>query len=368
MESRLLTVDDVHSVVMAVGLDRMMDELIAGIRDYCARYEELGCSSPARSGFDYREPAIGLLEWMPFMDGAGRVTIKIVGYHPANPVSYGLPTILSTLGSYDTTTGRLIAMADGAFLTAVRTGAASAAASAVLARADSRVLGLIGCGAQAVTQLHALSRVFTFEKLLLVDTNAAVQATYRARIESLGLEGLEIVDSEPAAIRAEADILCTQTSVDVGMGPVVADGETKPWLHVNAVGSDFRGKTELPETLVRRAFIAADFREQCIAEGECQQLGVETIETDLVGLLAAPERFAAQRDALTLFDSTGWALEDHVALGVLAKHAERLGAGSVVEFEAGAEADPWNPYAFVENEHLQGIARRMRGMVHGKIA
>ena len=79
---------------------------------------------PARSGFNYNVPQLGLIEWMPLYQVGSKVTIKIVGYHPKNPKIFGLPTILSSISQYDTITGHLLGLADGVLLTALRTGAA----------------------------------------------------------------------------------------------------------------------------------------------------------------------------------------------------------------------------------------------------
>ena len=95
---------------------------------------------------------------MPIYKKGAEVVIKVVGYHPKNPKNFNLPTILSSISSYDTKTGHLMGIADGVLLTALRTGAASAVASELLAKPESTTLGLIGCGAQSITQLHALSR------------------------------------------------------------------------------------------------------------------------------------------------------------------------------------------------------------------
>jgi ornithine cyclodeaminase/alanine dehydrogenase-like protein (mu-crystallin family) len=348
MQSVFLSVDDIRRVVHAVGRDRLMDDVIAEIRACCRTYRSSGSESPVRAGIEYLRPAVGLLEWMPFKDGAGRITIKIVGYHPENPARHGIPTILSTLACYDTRTGCMTAMADGTFLTAVRTGAASAVASTILADPASRTIGLIGCGAQAVTQLHALSRVFPIARVLLFDTDGSVQAGFPGRMRRMGLSEIDCAFADPRQVVEESDILCTQTSVAVGQGPVIEDIGMKPSLHINAVGSDFPGKIELPRSLVRRAFVCADFPEQARREGECQQLDPAAIGASLAELVERADEFALRRSQLTVFDSTGWALEDHAAFGVLLRHAEALGIGSPAERIATA-SDPWNPYAFLDD-------------------
>ena len=151
------------------------------LRDYDAEQTRI----PIRDGFHYTEPTVGLIEWMPLLQLGHMATIKIVGYHPNNPTDRNMPTILSTIGQFDARTGHLIGIVDGTFVTALRTGAASALASNVLASPQSKTLGLIGAGAQAVTQYHALSRSFEFDDVLIFDTDPGVSATFSDRVRGL---------------------------------------------------------------------------------------------------------------------------------------------------------------------------------------
>lgn len=347
MNSILLSFGDIREIVQFKGPDRFMDEVIAELTAAFAKVDRGAYTVPARSGFDYDLPQTGLLEWMPAMEKGDKVTLKVVGYHPLNPQRQQLPTILSVALSFDTRTGHLIGLTDGTFSTAVRTGAASAIASRVLASPDSRVLGLIGAGSQAVTQLHALSREFRLEEVLVYDIDAEANASFAGRVAPLELGDLQIRNAPLAEVVRDADIICTATSVGIGAGPVLDDIELKPWVHINAVGSDFHGKTELPLTLLKRALACPDFAAQALLEGECQQLHPETLGPDLVTLLREPGSFDEYRDKTTVFDSTGWAVEDHVITEILIKSAKALGIGTPVQIE-GVCDDPKNPYGFLQ--------------------
>jgi ornithine cyclodeaminase len=334
----------VREIVRRVGLDLLMDDMIARLQHAFETFSPRETVSPARAGFNYTTPTLGLIEWMPVMTG-GRVTIKVVGYHPSNPNTQGLPTILSTISQYDTRSGHWVSVADGNFLTALRTGAASAVASRALARTDSRVVGLIGAGAQAVTQLHALSRIFDIEGVSVYDQDVSVTQTFRDRVNFMGLEIMPVDAPGLPRLVEQADILVTCTSVDIGAGPVFADTGLKPWVHVNSIGADFPGKTEIPLSLLRRSLVVPDFPEQARKEGECQQLAETEIGPSLVEVVQHPERYATARERSTVFDSTGWALEDHIALEMLVTYAEELGLGTWVSVESTAD-DPRDPYAF----------------------
>jgi ornithine cyclodeaminase/alanine dehydrogenase-like protein (mu-crystallin family) len=335
-----------------------MDDSIDRLAAACTEFDHEGFTVPSRGGFSYAKPVTGLIEWMPVLQHGKSVTVKMVTYHPTNPQKQRLPTILSSVLVFDTETGHLTGIVDGTFLTALRTGAASAVASRVLAQPTSSTLGLIGCGAQAVTQLHALARVFPIRKVLLHDVDPAAVRSFTRRVRYLYLDNISFAEASVEDIVSESDIVCTCTSVEVGSGAVFPDLNSKPHLHVNAVGSDFPGKTELPRSLLKRSLVCPDFREQAVAEGECQQLLDSEIGPDLVELTSAAEDYAPYRDCPTVFDSTGWALEDHVVADMLLRHAAKLGVGSNVVLES-VSADPKDPYGFALDDLYVAASKRI---------
>ena len=355
METTLLSSRDVEEIVRRVGVDRFLDALVERLADAFATFDPDRTEIPARRGFDYHSPTPGLIEWMPLMSRSSEVVLKVVGYHPRSPAERSLPTVLSTLASYDTETGGLEALVDGTLLTAMRTGAASAVASGMLASPASRSLGLIGCGAQAVTQTHALGRCFDLDEILVHDADPDAEASFAARVSSVLPQGVAVRTAAPEEVAGSVDILCVATSVAVGDGPVFADCETRPWLHVNAVGSDFPGKFELPIELLERSFVCPDFPEQARHEGECQQLEPSSIGPDVIEVARGARDLEALRAGLTVFDSTGFALEDQVALDLALEYARELGVGSAVEIQ-GAGDDPRDPYGFL------GVEARLLGL------
>jgi L-lysine cyclodeaminase len=337
----LLSHEDVLLVLQSVGVDAFMDAMIARVRDALRSSADSGVEVVARGGFSFDGPCRGLVEWMPVLVPPAAVIVKMIGYHPDNRLHFDLPTIVGTTGLYDGRTGSLRALIDGTVMTAVRTGAASAVASQVLAIPDARSLGLIGCGGQAVTQLHALSRLYAFTRILAYDVDPTVAASLAARVERLGLT----VTAVPrATIEREADIICTQTSALPGAEPVLDAAHLKPWVHVNAVGSDSVGKVELPQELLEASLVCPDFLEQAVVEGECQRVAAERIGPDLSTLVKHPERYVEWRQRRTVFDSTGFALEDAVAMDLLLHAASRLALGREISLE-GAGRDSLNPYA-----------------------
>lgn len=359
MKTVLLTEAEMHAVLRSVGVDRFMDEMIEALERAFRELDER-TEIPVRTGFHYDRPSTGLIEWMPIKTPDGPVAIKVVGYHPDNPRKGGLPTVISTLSSYDTATGQLLAVIDGTLLTAMRTGAASAVASRWMARPSSACLGLIGCGAQAVTQLHALSRLFPLEQVLIHDSDPAVLGSFAGRVRGLLDQSIELRKAPAEAIMREADIVCTVTSVAPGRGPVVGMVETRPWLHINAVGSDFPGKTELPRELLEASFVCPDTPDQAFREGECQQLDPAMVTATIAEVVRGAFPAASLQARRTVFDSTGWAIEDQVAMELALDWAAELGIGTEVAIEC-LSGDPRDPYGFAAAR--QPAPRRERAEV-----
>ena len=151
-----------------------------------------------------------------------------------------------------------------------------------------------GHGAQAVTQLHAISRVFTLDRVLVYDTNPDAMHSFARRTAFLGL------DVRPASlvdVETQSDIVCTATSVAVGAGPVISGHAMKPHVHINAVGSDLPGKTELPLSLLRRSLVCPDYPAQARVEGSTQACALDEVPGPVLDL--------ALRSAALIGDGAG---------------------------------------------------------------
>jgi ornithine cyclodeaminase/alanine dehydrogenase-like protein (mu-crystallin family) len=351
MNTKILSAIDIYHIVQFVGVNRLMDVMIERLTEALESYNPQQTIIPVRSGFSYTEPQPGLIEWMPVMQHSDQIAIKVVGYHPRNPQSFHLPTIISTISVYDPLKGQLKALADATFITALRTGAASAVASKYLASSRSSVVGIIGAGAQAVTQLHALSRIFPIQKVFVYDILPGITQSFIKRTALMDLDIIPMESNDLDQLVASVDILCTCTSVEAGEGPVFQDTNVKPWLHINAVGADFPGKFEVPYSVLHRSAVCPDFRDQAIAEGECQQLdahhAAEEIGPELFELVQNSSQYTSLRETNTVFDSTGWALEDQIAINMMLDYAEILEVGTLLEIEQ-LQGDPQNPYELID--------------------
>ena len=174
-------------------------------------------------------------------------------------------------------------------------------------------------------------------------------------MEFLGL-GVEVVPV--AVLEAAADTICTVASVGAGAGPVLPGERLLPHAHVNAIGADLIGKCEVPLHVLKSAFVTTDHRGQALRDGESQHLVESDPGPDLMGLCADPSLAERHRDGPTVFDSTGFALEDHIAFGVLLEPANDAGIGDYVRMEHLPEA-ALAPYAFAWHG-----ARRPPSAVH----
>jgi ornithine cyclodeaminase/alanine dehydrogenase-like protein (mu-crystallin family) len=338
-----------------------MDAMISSLTDAFLRYDSRVTEVRKRDGFNYEraphaaispELAGGLLEWMPVLELGAASTIKMVAYNPKNPGRHGIPTIMATILQHDIKTGHLVAITDGVFLTALRTGAASAIATRILAHPDASVVGIIGCGAQAVTQLHALSRVMRIERVLAYDLDPEALASFAARVAFIGVE---VVPTNVASLEANVDVLVTATSVAVGEGPVFPGRSLRSHLHINAIGADVPGKTECPAAVVEAAaLVCPDFRAQAIVEGECQQLPEDRIGPSLPQLVKDRTHGKEVRSRLTIFDSTGFALEDKIAMELFLGYAEQLGLGTDLVIES-TPLDPLDPYSLEALEAVESL-------------
>ena len=339
MHTLFLHNDDLHKIVSTIGVNTVMRNCIKGLLDAYLYYDSTKIVMKKRDGFMYNKPHSGVLEWMPIMTDENIALIKIVGYNPQNPVVKKLPTILSQINLVDTTTGHTLALMDGRLMTAIRTGAASAVASKLMANPDSEILGIVGCGCQAVTQFHALSQEFNFKKIYLydIDVDSAVSLSkYLERFDVVN----EIVALEKLV--EESDIICTVTSAEANFTPVIKSLCTKQHTHINAVGSDLPKKIEIPRELLMKSYVCPDYLEQAIAEGECQQLRPHEIGLDIISLSKSTQNFDNLKQTITVYDSTGIPLQDLVIAQQFIDYAKQLKMNNVLE--KNIYSDQKNPY------------------------
>ena len=262
----------------------------------------------------------GVIELMPIADGQ-TYAFKYVNGHPRN-TRWGLPTVMAFGVLADVATGAPLLLSELTLTTALRTAAMSALAARALARPGARTMALIGNGAQSEFQALAFYHLLGITTLRLFDTDPAATAKLQANLQGTGLRTVACT-STAEAVRG-ADIVTTVTA-DKTNATILTPDLLAPGMHINAVGGDCPGKTELHADVLRGAEVFVEYAPQTRIEGDIQQLPPDFAVTELWEVLAGQRTGRASDAAVTVFDSVGFALEDFSALRFLRDAATELG-------------------------------------------
>ncbi len=273
----------------------------------------------------------GDLRTMPaYLQSAGIAGVKIVNVHPGNPAKE-LPTVIAVVVLNSIETGAPLAVISGTYLTDVRTGAAGGVAADRLARRDATVVGMVGAGRQAETQLRAISLVREIETVKVIDLSAAACTRFREAIADLGCD---IVIAESVRDVCDCDILVTTTPART---PIVADDWVREGTHVNAIGADAKGKEELDPGILKRSKIVIDDHAQAIHSGEINVpltegiITVDDIYCTLGEIITGIKPGRSNDSEITVFDSTGLAIQDVSTANHVYRQAVEKGIGAYLE-------------------------------------
>ena len=247
----------------------------------------------------------GVIELMPVSDGE-TYAFKYVNGHPSNPAR-GFQTVTAFGALADVANGYPVFVAEMTLLTALRTAATSAMAARHLARPDARRLALVGAGSQAEFQALGMRAVLGISDVTVWDTDPAAAAKVVRNLTPLGFD-VRVARSGGEAVRG-ADVVTTCTA-DKQRAVVLAADDVAPGVHVNAIGGDCPGKTELDPAILLGADVFVEFTPQTRVEGEIQAMAPDFPVTELWEVVAgrAPGRTSASQ--VTVFDSVGFAVED----------------------------------------------------------
>ncbi|MEM1550615.1 MAG: alanine dehydrogenase [Candidatus Bathyarchaeia archaeon] len=275
----------------------------------------------------------GDLRVMPaYIESIDVAAVKVVNVHPENKVKYNLPTVMATITLIDPKTGFPLAIMSGTTITNMRTGAAGGIAAKYLARRESRVIGLIGAGAQARTQLAALIEVFKFlDEVRVWDINEENMMAFRREMDAKYGHICQIKAAKSAedAVR-EADIVITATP---SRAPIVMDEWVSPGMHFNCIGADAPGKEELDPRIFKRAKIVVDDWEQAAHSGEINVplsrgiISKRDVWAELGEIIAGKKPGRVSKDEITVFVSTGLAIQDAVTASLAYRRALEKGVG-----------------------------------------
>ncbi len=261
----------------------------------------------------------------------GMMATKVGSVRPSN-VPAGLPSGIFQVVLHDARTGQPLAILDGKSITTLRTGAAAAAGAQTLARADSRTVALIGPGVVGRASLEALSSLFDLERAYIIGIDAEESSRFAAAAQP-GFPFTLVPAAAEEGVRG-ADIIITVTP---STQPVVLDEWVRDGTHISAIGSDWKGKRELETATLLRSGLIADSRVQCleIGEGNVPRAAGELDELDIraeIGeVLTGTATGRQDAGEVTVFDSSGIAIQDLAAARLVYEAAVAAGTGIWVE-------------------------------------
>jgi ornithine cyclodeaminase len=324
-----VSVDNMMKLVMKIGIEEVITQLVAYIEEDFRRWELFDKTPRIGS-----HSADGVIELMPTSDGT-LYGFKYVNGHPYNTRT-GRQTVTAFGVLADTANGYPMLITEMTILTALRTAATSAMAAKYLAPKGARTMAIIGNGAQSEFQAMAFKAVLGIDKLRLYDIDP--KATKKCA-KNLAGYGFDIVEARtPEEAVAGADIITTITA-DKKNATILTDNMVGEGIHINAVGGDCPGKTELHRDIVLRSEIFVEYPPQTWIEGEIQQLDRSHPINEIWKVIAGLETGRSNQRQITLFDSVGFAIEDFSALRYL---RDRLKEGRFYE-ELDLLADPDEP-------------------------
>jgi len=259
--------------------------------------------------------------------------MKVVTYFQENPKK-DLPAILATISLYSTETGKIVAIMDGSYITAIRTACVSAMATKVLANPETPVMGILGAGVQARAHIRALCQVRRISKVKIYSPSGKSAQKVRHELEHEVGVSIEPVVSAGAVVR-EAELLVTVTTAKE---PILKVDWLKPGVHINAVGSHRPDQREIDGATMKRAKVFVDSREAIMAECGDVLLAIKEgaitgsqISTEIGDVLGGKKPGRAKTDEITLYKSVGIAIQDVATAHLVYQKATEKRVGVNVE-------------------------------------
>lgn len=315
-----------------------MPDAIDVVEDAFSELEKGTAEMPPRTVIMDQEVG-GWIAFMPsYLKSSGALGSKSVTVYKNNPAQHGLPTTLATIVMLDQRTGMAVAVMDGGYLTAIRTGAVSGVATRHLARKDARIGGILGSGVQARTQVLAMCAERSFEEVLVYskDTPERLKAFTDDLKAATGVS-MRMADSARAVCEG-ADVVALATTAAT---PIVDGDWFKPGAHINAIGSHAPGVTELDAKTLNRSKVICDTKAACLNEAGDLQIPIEAgeysadqIHGDLGAVVNGTIPGRTSDEEITLFKSVGIAIQDISCAALVHRKAQEAGAGTQFDFMA----------------------------------
>ncbi|HDZ77193.1 MAG TPA: alanine dehydrogenase [Candidatus Omnitrophica bacterium] len=267
-----------------------------------------------------------------YIEKLERCALKWVNVHPSN-ARFGLPAVMALLILSNPKNALPLCIMDATYLTAMRTGAAGAVAAKYLARADSKIVSLVGSGVQARMQLNALRCLFKINEVRVWGHKALYIRKFIREMKSSKYQ-LKAADNIKECVRG-SDIIVTTTP---SRKPLVKLDWVKPGAHINAIGADGKGKQELCPAVLKQAKLVVDNWEQASHSGEINvalrkgQISKKDIYTDIGKIVCGKRRGRINKNEITVFDSTGLAIQDVAVADLIYRIAKKKKVGKQINF------------------------------------
>lgn len=307
-----VSVDNMMQLVHHVGLEKMITQIAGQIEADFKRWESFDKTPriPAHSPH-------GVIELMPTSDGEA-YGFKYVNGHPKN-TSEGLQTVTAFGLLADVYTGYPTLLTEMTMLTALRTAATSALVGSYLAPKSATTMAMIGNGAQSEFQCLAFKAMCGIKSVRLYDVDPNATAKCAANLQGKGLSVVACKSAEEAIEGAQIITTCT---ADKKYATILTDNMVGPGVHINAIGGDCPGKTELHRDILLRSEIFVEYPEQTRIEGEIQALEADHPVTEMWEVMTGKAKGRKDDRQITLFDSVGFAIEDFSALRCIKRAIE----------------------------------------------
>lgn len=310
-----------------------MAEAIEGVKAGYAQLSAGRAQVPLRTPLKVSPDDVTLI--MPYYvpDDGGALGLKLVSVFNSN-TGRGLPLIHSVVMAVDPASGAPLALIEGGSLTAIRTGAASGAATDVLARPDAAVAAIFGSGVQARRQLEAVCTVRAIERVYVYSLAGAEE--FAAEMAGFGSIPDDIIIAQtPREAVAAADVICAATTTRT---PVFDGRDLRPGTHVNGIGSYTPEMQEIDATTVRRARVFVDSVEAALAEAgdliiplNAGEIDRDHISTEIGEVIAGHKPGRASAEEITFFKSVGVSVQDAMAAQIILRNGPSLGLGATIE-------------------------------------
>jgi len=286
---------------------------------------------PLRMPMEIPENNGGALFMPVYLPSTKQFGLKVVSIFTENP-EHGLPLIHAMVMVMDAINGRPLALMDGEYLTALRTGAATGLATDLLARKDAEVVTIFGAGVQGRTQLEAVCAVRAIKRAYIFNPTSQKAADFRNEMSDRLSIQVEVAESTD--VLSQAQIICTATTSTT---PVFSNNDLKPGMHINAIGSYKPNMREIPAETVLSAKVVVDQRDVCLSEAgdliiPLQEglINKDHIYAEIGEIAAGNKKGRESEKEITLFKSVGNAVQDLAAASQVLVNAQKLNLGTEV--------------------------------------